>query len=48
MSCTNLLPSSNSNGNPFVNLGLLPGTCIYNGLNIAKEGCVSTLSMCSQ
>jgi len=43
ISCTNMLPSPNSNGNPFVDLGLLIGTCTYNGLNTAKEGCVSIL-----
>jgi hypothetical protein len=47
ISCTNLLPNSNSNGNPSVNPSLLFGTCISNGLNIAKEGYVSTLSICS-
>jgi hypothetical protein len=44
---TNLLPNSNSNGNPFTDLGLLPSIYIFNGLNIVKEGCVSILSICS-
>ncbi len=30
-----------SNGNPFIDLGLLIGTCSFNGLNIVKEGYVS-------
>jgi hypothetical protein len=47
ISCTNLLPSSNSNGNPFANYGLLIGTCSSDGLNSTKEGFVSTLSVCS-
>jgi hypothetical protein len=47
ISCTNLFLSSNSNGNLSVDLGLLLTTCISDGLNIAKEGYVSTLSVCS-
>jgi hypothetical protein len=39
--------SSNSNGNPYVDLGLLPSTCIFDGINITKKGCVSTFSVCS-
>jgi hypothetical protein len=40
-----MLPNSNSNGNPFANPSLLPSTCIFDGLNTAKEGCVSTFSV---
>ncbi len=47
ISCTNLLPNSNSNGNSFAYLSLLPSTYISNGLNIAKEGCVFTFSICN-
>jgi hypothetical protein len=43
ISCTNLLPNSNSNGNPFVNPGLLTSTCTSNSLNSTKEKIVSTL-----
>ncbi len=39
---TNLLPNPNSNGCCYVDLGLLIGTCSFGGLNITKEGCVST------
>ncbi len=39
---TNLLPSSNSNGNPSTYFGLLTGTCSFDGLNYAKEGFIST------
>ncbi len=42
ISFTNLLHSSNSNSNPFVDHGLLLGTYIFYGLNTSKEGCVST------
>jgi len=46
-SCTNLLPSPNSNGNPYANLGLVINTYSSDGLNITKEGYVSILSICS-
>ncbi len=42
-SCANMFPNPNSNGCPSVDLGLLTSTCISSGLNIAKEGYVSTL-----
>jgi hypothetical protein len=42
-SYTILLPSSNSNGNPFANFGLLGGTYNFVGLNFSKVGCVTTL-----
>ncbi len=45
ISCTNLLPNSNSNGNSLHIL--LPSTYISNGLNITKEGCVFTSSICN-
>jgi hypothetical protein len=38
-----MLPSPNSNGNPFPNPGLLIATYRSSGLNIAKEGCLSIL-----
>jgi hypothetical protein len=47
ISWTNLLPNSNSNGNPFVDPGLLFSTCISNGPNTIKESYVSTFSVCS-
>ncbi len=47
ISCTILSPNSNSNGNPSADYGLLGGTCIFDGLNTSKEGCVSTLSICN-
>ncbi len=43
ISSTNMFSILNSNGCPFANLGLLIGSCSSNGLNIVKEGCVSTL-----
>jgi hypothetical protein len=46
-SCTIILPSSNSNGNPFADFGLLGGTYSYASLNFSKIGCVATLSTCS-
>ncbi len=42
-SCTILLPGSNSNGNPFVDFGLLGNTYSFVGLNFSKVGCVTTL-----
>ncbi len=42
-----MLPNSNSNGNPFINYGLLIGICSFDGLNISKECCVSTPFVCS-
>ncbi len=47
ISCTNLLPNSNSNGNLFLDPNLLIGTCSSNGLNFTKEGYISTLSICN-
>ncbi len=41
-SYTTILPSSNSNGNPFANFGLLGATCGYVGLNSWKASCVAT------
>jgi hypothetical protein len=38
ISCTNLLPSSNSNGIPSIHPHLLLGTYISNGLNTIKKG----------
>jgi hypothetical protein len=46
-SYTIFLPSSNSNGNPFVDFCLLGGACSYLGLNTSKVGCVATLSIYS-
>jgi hypothetical protein len=46
-SCTILLPSSNSNGNPLANFGLLDGTCNSTGLNFSKVSYVATLFVCS-
>jgi hypothetical protein len=37
--------SSNPNGNPFANLGLLIGTYSFNGLNSKNKGFVFTLSV---
>ncbi len=45
--CTNMFPSSNSNGNPFAYLSLLIRTCSFDGLNSTKEGFVSTFSICN-
>jgi hypothetical protein len=45
ISYTNLLPSPNSNGCPFTNLGLLTSTCSSCGLSTTKEGYVSTFSI---
>jgi hypothetical protein len=45
--CINLLPNPNSNGCPFIDHGLLIGTCSFCGLNIAKGGYVSTLFICN-
>jgi hypothetical protein len=42
--CTILLPSPNSNGYPSTNLGLLVGTYISSGVNIAQGGSVLILS----
>jgi hypothetical protein len=42
-----MFPNSNSNGNPYVDFGILTSTCGSNGLNFAKEGFVSTLSIYS-
>jgi hypothetical protein len=42
-----MLPNSNSNRNPSTRISLLLGTYISNGLNIAKEGYVFTLSIYS-
>jgi hypothetical protein len=39
ISYTNLLPNSNSNGNPFAHLGLVTNTCSSNGLNSTKKFC---------
>jgi hypothetical protein len=47
ISCTNMLPNSNSNGTPSLDFGLLPGTYISNGMYIVEEGCVSILSVSS-
>ncbi len=44
---TILLPSSNSNGNPFVDSSLLGGTCNSASLNSSKAGCVATLFICN-
>jgi uncharacterized membrane protein len=38
ISYTNLLPNSNSNGNPFIDHGILTSTYIFNGLTTTKEG----------
>ncbi len=46
ISCTNL-PSSNSNGNLFIDLGLLIGTYNFNCLNISNKGRGSNPSVCS-
>jgi len=46
-SCTILLPSSNSNGNPSANSSLLGGTYRSIGLNFAKTSCVTILSICN-
>jgi hypothetical protein len=46
ISYINLIPNPNSNGNPSGDHGLLNGTCSSGGLNITKEGCVSTLFIC--
>jgi len=46
-SYTILLPSSNSNGNPSINSGLLGGTYSSIGLNFSKVGCVAILSICN-
>jgi hypothetical protein len=46
-SCTILLPSLNSNGNPFANFGLLGGTCNSMGLNSSKPSYVTTFSVYS-
>jgi hypothetical protein len=40
-------PSSNSNGNPFVDSSLLSGTFSSAGLDSSKAGCLATLSICS-
>jgi hypothetical protein len=47
ISYTNFLPSPNSNSCPFINLGLIIGTCSSGGLNTTKKGYVSTLSIYS-
>ncbi len=44
---TILLPNSNSNWNPFIDFGLLGGTCSSAGLNSSKAGHVTTFSFCS-
>ncbi len=44
---TNLFPSSNLNGGPFVDPSLLIGTCSPSGLNTIKGGCVSIVSVYS-
>jgi len=46
-SYTILLSSSNSNGNPFANFGLLGGICSSIRLNSSKASCVATLSIFS-
>jgi len=46
-SCTILLPSSNSNGNPSTYFGLLGGTCSSTGLNSSKASCVATIFVCN-
>jgi hypothetical protein len=43
ISCTNMLPKSNSNENPFVNPSQLTGTYNYDGLNSIKESFVTSL-----
>jgi hypothetical protein len=47
ISYINLLPNSNSNGNPFTNLGILTDTYIFNGPTTTKEGYISTLFICN-
>ncbi len=42
-SYTNIFPSPNSNGCPYVDPSLITNTCNYGGLNILKGVCVSTL-----
>jgi hypothetical protein len=42
-----MFPSSNSNGNFFVDLGLLISTCSSNDLNTSKEGRGSNPSICN-
>ncbi len=44
-SYTILLPSWNSNGNPFADFGLLGGICRSIGLNSSKIGCVATFTI---
>jgi len=46
-SYTILLPISNSNGNPFVDSGLLGGTYSFTSLNFSKAGCMEIFSVCS-
>jgi hypothetical protein len=46
-SWTILLPSLNSNGNPFVDSNLLGGTCSFVGLKFSIASCVTTLFICS-
>jgi hypothetical protein len=47
ISCTILLPSSNSNGNQSTDSGLLTSTCNFDGLNISKKAYGSTPSIYS-
>jgi hypothetical protein len=42
-----MFPSPNSNGYSFIDLRILIGNYSFGGLNITKEGYVSTLSICS-
>jgi len=42
-SCTIIIPSSNSNGNPSIGFGLLGGTYSYVDINSSKTCCVTTL-----
>ncbi len=44
-SYTIIFPSLNSNGNPFVDSGLLGGTSSSTSLNFSKVGCIATLSI---
>jgi hypothetical protein len=44
-SCIIIFPNSNSNGNPFVDSGLLSGAYNFTHLNTAKASCVTTFSI---
>ncbi len=46
-SCTIILPSSNSNGIPFANFGILGVTYSFIGLNSSKASYVASLSVYS-